>query len=295
MKKLIAFLLSSLLAGALYAQEISIYADLGISGQKQKITAGNNSIVRPGVSLGVAYTHFFNKNWGLLSGIAFGLHNNKYTINNETALKTTETDSESSTFEYRIKTKDYVEKQQLTTLGIPLLLQYRTHRTKPDKKQKSAEDNTGASEERTAQKVQFYVNGGVKLLVPITSTAKVSAKEIVSSAYYPDKNLEIKDLPTHGFGTINNEKSTINYKTKLGLALSLGTGVSFKLAKMKLYTGVFADYGLNNLLKAKSGSLLSYAPSGLGNTKIAGALNTEEVKSAKILSYGIQLRLAFGK
>jgi len=109
-------------------------------------------------------------------------------------------------------------------------------------------------------------------------------------------NVEVKDLPAHGFGTIQNWSASHNLDLKPGAMASLATGVSFPLsACMRLYTGVYADYSLTNVYKKDgSGSMLPYSATGVNNIAPGTVLNMEGTGAAKPIAFGIQVKLGFG-
>jgi len=116
------------------------------------------------------------------------------------------------------------------------------------------------------------------------------------TGYYPDFNLEVSDLPQHGFGTIDNWNGSSNPKLKPAAALTAATGVIFKLSLgTSLYTGVFVDYGLTDLKNdADSLPLIPYDPKATKRTQSNSVLNTGNAGQAIMLSFGLQIRLSFG-
>jgi outer membrane protein OmpA-like peptidoglycan-associated protein len=106
----------------------------------------------------------------------------------------------------------------------------------------------------------------------------------------------VSNLPQHGFGTINNWKSSATTNLQAAAVLSAASGVSFKLsAGTRLYTGLYVDYGLTDL-KSKNGDmpLVTYSPSGISGVQANSVLNMSIAGQVTSLSYGLQLRLSFG-
>jgi OOP family OmpA-OmpF porin len=143
---------------------------------------------------------------------------------------------------------------------------------------------------------QWYFNGGGKVFLPLNTSIDVSAQQLCLSGYYPDLNLEVSNLPQHGFGTLNDWKSSTTAKLKPAAALSAATGVSFRLGSgTRLYTGLYADLGLTDL-KDKQDSLpfITYSSSGIKGVQAGSVLNMTNAGHATLLSFGLQIRLSFG-
>lgn len=269
--KLILFL-AALAPITVGAQEVTFAVNGGIQGLDFKINEGSNSL-KAGGKVGIGYTYFINQNWGIISGAELGYYKNNIRLHN-TTYGSYQFDSENDLFEYRIKTNGFNEKSNFYTVSIPILLQYHT---------------TGNT--------QFYINGGARVYFPFSQKSKITIDEVTTTGYYPDFNVLFSDMPQHGFSTTNDLSSHTNTKLKTTIGLSLETGMSFKLnEKLRLYTGLYADYGLNNMLKKEDSatgtdiSLINYNT----NNEINSTLKvTNSVDKAKLLGYGLQVKLGF--
>jgi OmpA-OmpF porin, OOP family len=254
------------------SQELTINLNGGLQGLDMKVKNGDNKI-NFGGKVGVGYTYFINKNWGIISGVDLGYFNNKNTLNN-TILSSYQFDSQNDPFEYRIKTNQYSEKNTFYTASIPLLVQFRT------------EGDT-----------QFYINAGARVHFPFAQKSKIKINQISTTGYYPDMNVEFENLPQHGFTTYNNIEESVKNKFKTAIALNVETGVSFKLSEiLRLYTGVYLDYGLNNIQKTTNNSnetsLINYDALGSGIVEVNGLLKTTDaVEKTKLIGYGLQIKL----
>ena len=118
------------------------------------------------------------------------------------------------------------------------------------------------------------------------------------SGYYPDNNVEINNLPQHGFGTVNNWQQTGHYSVKTACLLSAATGVIFNLLKRgntKLYLGIYTDHALNNMqTSAQAKNIVSYNAQGLNVIEANSVLASGQVNRAKLFNEGIQLKIGFG-
>jgi len=280
MKKILPVILgaSSLLAGnTAHAQqnEFSLYAGAGMQGLQYDNTHGGVSI-KPGFQAGVGYTRLLSSRWGIRTGLEIGYYHTRTTLNPGAAFMHNYVDSEGEGFEYRVKTSGYRDDQKLYTLNIPLLLQFQS---------------PGHG------KQQFYALGGAKLGIPFSQTYTSQADEISASGYYPNLDLEITDLPVHGFGKQAGWKRTGDNDLKIAVSLTAEAGIRFRVSTNSyLYTGAYIDYGLNNMKKtAASSPLLTYDPNGLAQSKATGIFSLDGTTGdVRLMAYGIKLGFAFG-
>jgi len=255
------------------AQEFGIELNGGWQGMRYSLKGGQAKLL-PAGSLGLNYTFRLSDHLGLLTGVTGGVYRTQATLQDGKVFTYGAVDDVGSAFQYRLKFTGYKETQRFIAASIPLLLQYHTG---------------GAG-------MQFYINGGAKLFIPFNTNAQISAKHADITGYYPDFNVELSDLPQHGFGALDNWETTSTLKIKPAGALSAGAGMIFRLSSgLSLYTGLFVDYGLTNLKDDKDTlPLITYAPKGAKETQANSILNTQYAGRATLLSYGLQIRLSFG-
>jgi OmpA-OmpF porin, OOP family len=273
-KKIIAIIVCCVaMIGRSGAQGFSIELDGGLQGTQYQLPDGQNQLL-PGGSLGLLYTFRLGSRWGLITGIMGGVYRTQASLPDGAVFTNYQIDDEGSAFQYSMKTEGYKETQQFFAAGVPLLLQYHT---------------AGAG-------TQWYFNGGGKVLLPSSANVQITARQLSLSGYYPDYNLDVSNLPQHGFGTVNNWTASTSTELKPAAALSASTGLSFRLSRgTRLYTGVYAEYGLTDL-KARNDSLplVTYSPSGVSGIQASGVLNMQNAGQVKLLSFGLQVRLSFG-
>jgi len=255
------------------AQGLNIELNGGLQGTRYQLQNGQSKLL-PGGSLNLTYSFRLGNSWDLLSGITGGVYRTQATLQDGVVFTSVQVDDIGSAFLYSVKTAGYQETQRFFAAGIPLLLQYHT---------------TGAG-------VQWYFDGGGKVFAPFNSSIQVSAKQLTLSGYYPDYNIEVTNLPQHGFGTINGWKTTATGKLRPTVALSAATGVSFGLSPgTRLYAGLYVDYGLTNIKeKTDSMPLVTYSPTGITGVQAGSVLNRPNGGQVSLLSLGLQLRLSFG-
>lgn len=278
MKKII--LTASLLGGVLFqsgAQEFTVGINASQAGTRYTLPNGSTSL-KPSAGLELGYQAPLTKRLNLLTGLEVFRYGSKATLADNTVYAHNQVDDMGSAFEYRVATTGYTEKQSLTALRIPLVLQLI-----PGK----------------PVKTDWYINAGIKFMLPAKVKVAASAAQLTTAGYYPDVNAEVKDLPQHGFGTVNNWQSDSRYSLKSGWLATGGTGLSFKPwgpTGPKLYTGVYVDYGLNNMRSSNEPqSLVTYHPQNVSSVQANGVMSTAGVESVKLMNVGIQLKLGFGR
>lgn len=255
------------------AQGVGIELNGGLQGTQYQLQSGHDKLL-PGGSLGLDYTFRLGSRFGLLTGITGGIYRTQASFPDGISFLYNQVDDAGSAFEYNLKAKGYKETQQFFAAAIPLLLQY--HTADPG--------------------MQWWFNAGGKVLFPFNSSIHITAQQMILSGYYPNYNLEISNLPQHGFGELNNWKTSASTELKPAAALSAGTGVSFPISPgSRLYLGLYIDYGVTDL-KEKNGTmpLVTYSPTGINGAQANGVLNMPNAGQVKPLSFGLQVRLSFG-
>ena len=255
-------------------QEFSIAAGGGLQGINYSMKHGDVSL-KPGFQLGFGYMRSIGRRWGIRTGAELGLYRSKVSLAPGTQFTSYEIDSENSAFEYRVKANNYREDQKFWALNVPVMLQFHPEFNKNG----------------------LYAQLGVRIGLPVSNSYSTSADQISATGFYPDYNLEITDLPVHGFGTQNGWKGKGEYDFKLSWSAAAELGWRFRITtKNNLYAGLYFDYGLNNIKKTEGeGVLLYYQPNGLAQSKAAGVFSLkDETGNARLMAYGIKLRIGFG-
>jgi outer membrane protein OmpA-like peptidoglycan-associated protein len=254
------------------AQGFSVEAGGGLQGMHYTLSNGKSQ-PQPGGSLGLGYSFRLSSNVDLLTGVSGGIYRTKATLKDGVISSSYQVDDMGSAFQYNVRATGYQETQKFFAASVPILLQYHT----------------------TGEGLQWYFDGGGKVFAPFGSNVNGSARQLVLSGYYPDFNIDVSNLPQHGFGTVNGWKSTATAKLKAGAALSAATGVSFGLSGgTRLYAGLFVDYGLTAITqKGDSLPLVAYSSGGLNTAKAGSILNMHGTGSAKLFSLGLQVRISF--
>jgi len=284
MKTILSVVIGLLFCAAINAQyknELSINGGGGLSTLNYNVTAGKQNSGLGG-KFGLGYQFFFSKNFGLGTGAELALYNAKYTLDNLSQQYMT-ADMDGTDFEFRSAITNYKETQQALMVQIPLMLQF-----------------------QTGSKHQFYAALGGKAGIPVSGKSKNSSASIVNSGYYSEENYEYTTQEFMGFGTFTGRSANNNLNFQTAFFASAEAGVKWKLKdKMALYTGVYLDYGLNNIYKENSTAqqFVTYNtanPRDFTENSILASQYTQNGNSQSFtdkiapMAVGIKLGLAFG-
>lgn len=253
------------------SQEFGLELNGGIQGLRFDIAGGGQGKPQTGGGVNVHYIFPLSSHFGLLAGIGCGYYNTKVSPQNEATYSSWQVDNTGSAFQYNISTKGYSETQRFFGANIPVMLHYHT----------------------VGNNTQWYLNAGTKFILPFNAKIKAEAQQLNLSGYYPDFNVEVFNVPQHGFAAFNNWQSSRNIELKPTATISGSTGVSFKMGeRMRLYAGVYIDYGLTDMKKADSyNSLIEYNTAGTGNPLPGGVFSIGNTGQAKLFACGLQLKL----
>jgi outer membrane protein OmpA-like peptidoglycan-associated protein len=249
--------------------ELSFWTAGGMASLNSRSASGKTNAGFGG-ALGIGYTCFLNKNLGLSSGLEYALYQAKTSIDGFSGNQET-FDMLGNPINYQTGIAHYSEKQTLGSLNIPLAILY-----------------------QTGKKQQFYASLGVKLALPVSAKYNGSNAVLTASGYYPDYDQTEIWQSDLGYGVFNVKES--NGKLDLGVSLlgTMETGVKWNVGTgTALYTGVFMDYGFNNMLKNSypDKRFVEYNRS----TPEKPLMNTACVLSDRFspVNFGVKLKLAF--
>jgi OmpA-OmpF porin, OOP family len=271
MKKYTTIILGLITTVSLFAQDRNQYLSLTAGGglHSLRYSLQDGSVKGgPGGVFNLGYSYFFNPGWGINTGFGIQSAQSVGTLNfiqeNEAI------DADGDNFILRSRYNSWKEKQNSLFIDIPLGLQY----------QHWCNENLG-----------ILASAGVKASIPFASKYKVKSGSIAITGYYPQWDVELADMPQHGFSTYS-EKPDGNLNLKTSLSLYSELGVLYKLSqKYDLYAGGYFNYGINNIADAAGHSV--YQPDGTYN----GMISSYRAGSVKLLTVGIKagIRLNFGR
>ena len=253
--------------------EFSINIGGGAAGFQSRPTIGKD-YWKGAFTTGLDYRFLLNKNWGVSTGINFAFYNGSISIKNYDQQQVAINTLTGHTFDFLVTSSAYKEKQKVTTLTIPLLAQYQY---------------------QSDEKMAYYAAIGFKVGIPVS--AKSQSKGIFTTkGYYPNLEVTYEDFPDYGFVTNQSfPENKTNLKLKTAIMAAAEFGVIWRMDKTtRLYTGIYTDYGLNNMLDKKNAAnnLVTYQ-SNLPAQFVYNAAANAYAKKMKPLAIGITLRYAF--
>lgn len=265
----IAFLISQGIAAQFY-----VGIQSGIGNIQSDIT-GTQEGNRLGGAVKAGYIYSLNTHFGIGAGLEFSQYKQEVSLSQPTAtLSNFEVDASTSAFVYNVTTNNYIEKQTLHALQIPLFVQYKTNINKG---------------------IDVNFRAGGKYFLPVNYKIKATADYVNGSAYYPDVNLTIDNLPEYGFGVQNNYSSSGEYTTKGILMSSFELGFTFDMGrKNSLYAAMYLESGYGTILdQNKNESYVGYNETAVSDRKANGLYSIDKDAEIKPVAFGVTLEWNF--
>ena len=260
--------------------EFSAYLGGGLSTLRYKPSLGDRS-GRMGADFGVGYTNLrsiervtgtetiYRQQWGIHTGIGLSWYNAKANLNNVTAVTPDKRDSEGDRFDLHTKLSGYNEKQNTLYLNIPAMALFQIDR--------------------------YYAMGGFKFGIPLNRKYKSKDATLTNEAWYIDLENWAKNQTFAGYGTFGPKKFDGQLDLGVMVMLALEAGATWRVSsKLTLYTGVYFDYGLNNVAKGKQKDFINY------DARNARDFTTNSVVSSftdkvHMMAFGVKARIAMVK
>lgn len=266
MKKQIILYISLTICILLQAQKSENFLNFSIGGGQHNLSYSlKDGIQTPetGFSANMNFTHYFTSKLGLLSGVGIQTFSSVSTLNLTESTPAIDTDMD--IYVHNAKFNNWQEQQQVMFVEIPLAGQFK---------------------QRINDKINMLLTLGAKMSLPVSATYNTTGGEIVTSGYYPQYNIELTDLPNHGFSTIT-KSFTGKYSLNPLYSAIAELGASYKLTeKIDLHAGAYFNYGLNNILKADTKMLY------LLDGTYSGVFQTYQITDITPVSFGIKLGLS---
>ncbi|MDP4239534.1 MAG: OmpA family protein [Bacteroidota bacterium] len=267
MKKQIIIGVSLLIFSTLKAQYTKQYLHFDIGGGLNNLEYSLKNGTEKGsfgYSIDAAYSYFFLPNWGLKTGIDLQSYGACSTLNYLSTTRDVDTDGDA--YEFRTSYKNWQEKQHALFLEIPLEVQYRHFFNK---------------------KIGLLASVGAKVSIPVSADYKTTGGAMVTTGYYSQWNVELSNMPQHGFSTIMNSYSG-NLSLKTAYVSIADIGCLFALSKQtNLYLGGYINYGLNNILTPETKQI--YQPNRVYN----GILVSDQLTKVNLQAVGVKVGLCW--
>lgn len=275
-------LLSSMVVNAQSRHELSVLGGGGLSTLNYKSTVGSEKLGFGGHA-GIGYTFFFNENWGIGTGAECTFYNSIFEGDFHSTYPTVDKFGEN--FEYTATLNDYREKQRSMFINIPLMVQFQTN-----------------------NKHKFYAALGGKLGIPVSTKFKTNDATLHATGYYSVGDVTYGNDQNHtflGLGNFPIEKTKGDLDLKLAFMVSAEVGMKWNFRdNVALYTGVYADYGVNNVIDGTDKNFVEYntqnpeefAVNSIMNSKYTNKAGQSVEFTDKVapLAVGLKIRVSFG-
>lgn len=247
---------------------VGVQAGIGnVQSDTKGVSAGNEL----GGTLKAGYIYSLTNHIGIGTGIEFSQYKQDVFLSQLSVVQSSfEVDPSTSAFLYNVTTSNYKEKQTLHAVQIPLFVQYKTNINKG---------------------IDFNFRAGAKYFLPVNYKIKASADLVKATAYYPDVNLELDDLPEYGLGSQSNYSASGKYSTKGIVMSSFELGFTFDMgAKSALYAAMFIENGYGSILdQKKDESYIGYNPTSVTDRKPNGLYSTDKEAKIRPVAFGVTL------
>jgi outer membrane protein OmpA-like peptidoglycan-associated protein len=218
---------SSLFSQKSSNREISFHAGSGLSTFSYRLSQGKLSQGFGG-NLGVDYTCFVSKHFGVGTGVGMSLHNASVRLDDIQSRIIGLIDEDGDEYELRTSFINYTERQRTVFFRIPVMLHY-----------------------RTGGRHSFYAQAGGVLHIPVSTRYEANNAAILNEAYYPLYDVSLSSPAFMGLGHFADRNIGDKLSLKPVITGSAEIGVRWRLNNpaWSLYTGAYVDYGLNDALK----------------------------------------------
>lgn len=271
-------LLSAIVLRSQDRHEILVSASGGLSTINYSSSIGEFKN-KMGSTIGIGYNYRITNSWSIGTGLEMLFASSEYSVGNLSDSYAAN-DGEDD-FIFHATVKEYNESQRVSYLNVPFVVMF---------------------QRPIAGKNSFFASVGFKLGTPIAQQAVVNAS-FTNYGYYPKWENPIKDDPYFmGFGDFETVDKKGNIELNILYSLSVEGGMKWVLGdNLNLYSGVYCDYGLNNIQKVSDKRLIQYnniEPSDYIHNSVMNAYFTSNenhsqqfVDMARVISVGLKLRL----
>jgi hypothetical protein len=215
-----------------------------------------------GFILDLDYAYFFDEQWGLKTGVGIKTFQGSSILNTMTTEPAI--DSDGDTYEHRVYFKDWKETESAVMLSIPLEALYKLKINRTNK---------------------MLLSLGADFSFPLLVSYQTKSGSMETRGYYSQWNVELYNMPEHGFGTVTTKfKGDNNLYPSVALSGELGNLYRWT-KKTDFYYGLYFSYSLNSVLQPDNKSI--YQKSGLYN----GLYSSQQTSSVYPITFGFKLGL----
>ena len=241
MKRGVLSIVAGLMVVQLYAQkgsfggyEIGLCGSAGLSALQFTTANGSKPSYSAGYAFGLDIAVLFANQWSFRTGANMASYHASVSfdrLETRNLIATPENLPDDSRFYMETEYIRYEEQHEALYLRFPLMVQYRS---------------SGANS-------NFYLAAGVQTGIRANTLCRIRSGDVVTKGYSDFTRQYYDELPAHGFATYPDIQSAVNLDFGITLSGVVETGMMWKINNgMALYTGIFLDYGLNDLRKVDS-------------------------------------------
>ena len=265
MKKVLVILTATLFALPLFGQKQYVNFDFGGGMQSflYDLRTGASSTKSLGVTGELKYVYFFKEHWGAGTGFSMYSYRSKSKLDGEDVHRLYD-EYNQLYYDYKTEYHNWTEKQRLIDAELPIMAYYETDVT----------DNAS---------LLFGLGG--RVIFPISYKYEVTGGFYQTTGYYPDYNLEIDDLPHHGFGIdITHYSGKLSATT--GFSLCFELDLMYWFDNFALYLGTYGSYGLTDMTDHDQLLRDEYQ-------RYNGMLASDQVDRVSLINFGFKLGITF--
>lgn len=222
-----------------------------------------------GYTFNLGYRYYIGANWGVGGGLGLSSYGGKTTFNFVEHSEAFDPDVRPGGANYILNTyyNNFVEKQKITQLEIPIVGYYRMR--------------------DISRGWDFISNFGIKMGVPIVKKYKLKAGSYETKGAFDFAYAPIDSLQNHGFYVVETNKQKIKSHCKnFSLAICGEAGLQRTISKgVYVYGGVYFSYSMLSLAQNNNKALVS--PDGTYN----GTLASNQCSHANPLQFGVKASL----
>ena len=269
---------SILQAQTQYGNEFVLSLGAGGSAFKYQLDEGQSKSGF-GWELGLAYSHYFNRTMGFSIGLEVERFAASVDIDQMSYKQEIKAPPELlGRFELYFDYSGLEEKQSAVMLQIPVLLQLQFP---------------------VSEKGFFYLGTGIKAGFPVSLKWNQNIGQLTTRGYSEYTGQYYENMPNHGFSTSYSLSTSGQLDLKGSILFALEGGLKFTVSEgTSFYTGVFLDWGLNDMYKASGNPApLEYNTASPANYLYKSILATDRYSVAdgiKPFALGVKIKMGFG-
>jgi len=189
----------------------------------------SKSTEKAGYTVNVQFNLAISHSFAIGLGVGYSNYSSDVSLD-QYYTATASTDSEGDKYEYRLSGTNLKENQSINMFEIPLLL---------------------IIQNRERMKFKPYLQVGVKAMLPVQSQFSCTAGEIETRGYYSQYNVELSNMPNHGFDLFSLEGVSGKLSSKVSYAALMELGTNISLGNSYLTFALFGSCGLSSICQSR--------------------------------------------